>query len=51
MKKHKGHMHAGLTKMAPAADSGVRPPSGKVNQEATRGSKAPHPKSLGPRTA
>jgi hypothetical protein len=47
----KGYMHAGMKTRAPSGDSGMRPPSGSVNQDATRSGVAKTPKTLGPRDA
>jgi hypothetical protein len=47
----KGYMLKGLKNMSPPGDSGMRPPSGRVNDNPTRDGVAPTPKTLGPRTA
>ena len=47
----KGNMHEGMKNMSPSGDSGMRPPSGRVNQNPTRDRVAPTPKTLGPREA
>ena len=44
-------MHQGMTRKNPPGDSGMRPPSGKVDQNATRDSVAKTPPTLGPREA
>jgi len=45
------YMHQGMTRKNPPGDSGMRPPSGKVNQDTTRDSTAKTPPTLGPREA
>lgn len=57
MKEHemksggKGYMHDGLRNHSPPGDSGMRPPSGKVDQDPVRSGVAPTPKTLGGREA
>lgn len=47
-----GDMLKGLSrKSPPAEDSSMRPKGGRVDNEATRTSTAPTPKTLGPRCA
>lgn len=46
-----GYMHQGMKNHSPPGDSGMRPPKGSVNDDATRGSTAPTPATMGPRTA
>lgn len=45
------YMHQGMKNRSPSGDSGMRPPSGKVNNDATRDSTAKTPPTLGPREA
>ena len=51
MKTKGGYMHAGMKNMSPSGDSGMRPPKGHVNDDATRSGVAPTPRTLGPRDA
>lgn len=51
MAKNSGNMLKGLTNDSPkASDASTKPPSGSVNDGATRSSAATTPKTLGPRS-
>ncbi len=45
------HPFNGTKTPPPAVDSSMSPPKGSVNNETTRSSTAPTPKTLGPRVA
>lgn len=49
--KKSGSLLSGLTNRSPPGDSGMRPPAGRVDQDATRSGVASTPKTLGPRNA
>lgn len=46
-----GYMHEGMSRKSPSGDSGMKPPKGSVNDDATRDAVAKTPGTLGPRTA